>query len=95
MSANQFVLVFQSRTLVSAQRLVDIAAQREATIYMQRVLKGGTMRRGSRGYGQLGHSAVGVASRGMGRGSLQLCSNMLMMVITSSFLISSPVRLVV
>ena len=45
-SANQFVLVFQSRTLVSAQRLVETVAQRRATVYMQGVFKGGMMRRG-------------------------------------------------
>ena len=34
-SAKQFVLVFQSRTLVSAQRLVDVVAQRRATVYIK------------------------------------------------------------
>ena len=48
-SVDQFVLVFQSRTLQSSVKVESIGVQRGYTLYMQGALKGGMQRQGLMG----------------------------------------------
>ena len=83
-SVDQFVLVFQSRTLQSSVKVVCTGVQRGHTFYMQGALKGGCKGKDSwvsgivlnvepRWFGRLGHLVSGVASREMVLGTLLRC----------------------
>ena len=81
-SENQFLLVFQSRTLKAVQELVDVVTWLGATIFMQGLLKGrmiGQAMMGERGcpacvqknFGQPESFCFGVASKAMEQDTLQ------------------------
>ena len=84
-SVDQFVLVFQSRTLQSSVKVESTGGvQRGHTFYMQGALKGRMQRQGLMGewdctqcgatrFGRLGHLVLGVASRKMVLGTLPRC----------------------
>ena len=75
-SENQFLLVFQNRTLKAVQELVDVVTRLGVTIYVQELLKGGLIGQAMMGkrdcpacvqtkFGQPEFSCFGVASKTM------------------------------